>query len=227
MTNKKNCRILQNYLANIINKTGEIILSPVYINIMLKENQRGLLKFFTSQKVLFLGFFLILCFILYSYSSSKGNHTISGFSTGYGDSSAQGGMMMSSPPAKPVQNQAVVKPSTQPNMATVNQPIMTSAPVTGGYNAGNTVVPADLLPKDNNTQFGDFNMLNQGNIVMPDLLDAGYLIGLDTIGQTLRNANLQERSDPIIPKTNVGPWNNSTIEPDFGRVPLELGAGLQ
>jgi hypothetical protein len=62
---------------------------------------------------------------------------------------------------------------------------------------------------------------------MPDLLDAGYLIGLDTIGQTLRNANLQERSDPIIPKTNVGPWNNSTIEPDFGRVPLELGAGLQ
>jgi len=226
LTNKKNCRILQNYLANIINKTGEIILSPVYINIMLKENQRGLLKFFTSQKVLFLGFFLILCFILYSYSSSKGNHTISGFSTGYGDSSAQGGMM-SPPPAKPVQNQAVVKPSVQPNMASVNQPIMTSAPATGGYNAGNTVVPADLLPKDNNTQFGDFNMLNQGNIVMPDLLDAGYLIGLDTIGQTLRNANLQERSDPIIPKTNVGPWNNSTIEPDFGRVPLELGAGLQ
>jgi hypothetical protein len=193
---------------------------------MLKENQRGLLKFFTSQKVLFLGFFLILCFILYSYSSSKGNHTISGFSTGYGDSSAQGGIM--SPPS--VQNQAVVKPSVQPNMATVNQPIMTSAhasDATGGYNAGNTVVPADLLPKDNNTQFGDFNMLNQGNIVMPDLLDAGYLIGLDTIGQTLRNANLQERSDPIIPKTNVGPWNNSTIEPDFGRVPLELGAGRQ
>ena len=136
--------------------------------------------------------------------------------------------MMSTPPAKPVQNQAVVKPTTaQPNMANINQPIMTSAPATGGYNAGNTVVPADLLPKDNNTQFGDFNMLNQGNIVMPDLLDAGYLIGLDTIGQTLRNANLQERSDPIIPKTNVGPWNNSTIEPDFGRVPLELGGNAQ
>lgn len=190
---------------------------------MLKENKQGLLKFFTSQKVLFLGFFLILCFILYSYSSSKSSSTMSGFSTGYGDSFSQNGML-SPPPAKPMQNQlAAVKPMAQPDMASINQPIMSSAPATGGYNSGNTVVPADLLPKDNNTQFGDFNMLNQGNIVMPDLLDAGYLIGLDTIGQTLRNANLQERSDPIIPKTSVGPWNNSTIEPDFGRVPLELG----
>jgi hypothetical protein len=70
-------------------------------------------------------------------------------------------------------------------------------------------------------------MLNQGNIAMPDLLDAGYLIGLDTIGQTLRNANYQERSDPIIPKVDVGPWNNSTIDPDLGRVPLEIGFGLR
>lgn len=196
---------------------------------MLKENQRGLLKFFTSQKVLFLGFFLILCFILYSYSSTKSSHSLSqGFSTGFGDNSALNGMLTPPPaPVKPMLSQAaVVKPTSQPNMTSINQPILSSAPATGGYNAGNTVIPADLLPKDNNTQFGDFNMLNQGNIVMPDLLDAGYLIGLDTIGQTLRNANLQERSDPIIPKTNVGPWNNSTIEPDFGRVPLELGVNL-
>ena len=57
----------------------------------------------------------------------------------------------------------------------------------------------------------------------PDLLQAGYHIGLDTIGQTLRNANLQLRSDPIIPKTVVGPWLQSTIEPDIARVPLEIG----
>jgi hypothetical protein len=62
---------------------------------------------------------------------------------------------------------------------------------------------------------------------MPDLLQAGYHIGLDTIGQTLRNANLQLRSDPIIPKQEVGPWNHSTIEPDLGRVPLEIGVGMQ
>jgi hypothetical protein len=65
--------------------------------------------------------------------------------------------------------------------------------------------------------------MNQGDILMPDLLQAGYHIGLDTIGQTLRNPNLQLRSDPIITKADVGPWNHSTIEPDYARVPLELG----
>jgi hypothetical protein len=69
--------------------------------------------------------------------------------------------------------------------------------------------------------------MNQGNVAMPDLLQAGYHIGLDTIGQTLRNANLQLRSDPIINKAAVGPWNQSTIEPDLARVPLEVGQGPQ
>jgi len=67
------------------------------------------------------------------------------------------------------------------------------------------------------------NPVNAGNVAMPDLLQAGYHIGLDTIGQTLRNANLQLRSDPVIQKADVGPWNQSTIEGDYGRVPLEIG----
>jgi len=41
----------------------------------------------------------------------------------------------------------------------------------------------------------------------------------------MKNANLQLRSDPTIAKQNVGPWNNSTYEPDLARVPLELGCG--
>jgi hypothetical protein len=46
---------------------------------------------------------------------------------------------------------------------------------------------------------------------------------LDTIGQTMKNANLQLRSDPVIQKGDIGPWNQSTIEPDLMRVPLEVG----
>ena len=69
--------------------------------------------------------------------------------------------------------------------------------------------------------------MNQGDVLNANLLQAGYHIGLDTIGQSLRNANLQLRSDPIIPKGDVGPWNQSTIEPDLGRVPLEVGAGTR
>ena len=73
--------------------------------------------------------------------------------------------------------------------------------------------PADLLPKDTNSQWAQLN--------------AGYHIGIDTVGQTLRNANLQIRSEPPNPQVNVGPWNLSSIEPDFMRVPLELGQGGQ
>jgi len=84
-----------------------------------------------------------------------------------------------------------------------------------------------LLPADQNSEWAALNPVNmsQGNIIAGDMLQAGYHIGLDTIGQSMKNANLQLRSDPIIPKQNVGPWNQSTYEPDYARVPLEIGQG--
>lgn len=96
---------------------------------------------------------------------------------------------------------------------------------TNGYAMQPVANPADLLPKDQNSQWAQLNPINNGNIQTPDLLQAGYHIGLDTIGQTLKNANYQLRSDPIIEKRDVGPWNNSTLEADYGRVPLEVGSG--
>jgi len=97
-----------------------------------------------------------------------------------------------------------------------------SAPIKGDdYKSTPVATPADLLPNDTNSEFASLNPV--GNNAMPDLLQAGSLIGVDTIGQTLKNANLQLRSDPIIEKTNVGPWSNSTYEPDTSRVPLEIG----
>jgi hypothetical protein len=87
--------------------------------------------------------------------------------------------------------------------------------------------PAELLPKDSNSQWAQLNPSGKGELANVNLLKAGYHIGIDTIGQTLRNANLQIRSEPPNPQLYVGPWNTSTIEPDFMRVPLELGAGAQ
>lgn len=87
--------------------------------------------------------------------------------------------------------------------------------------------PNELLPTDTNSQWAALNPvnMNQGSILNGDMLQAGHHIGLDTIGQTLKNPNLQLRSDPIIPKQEVGPWNQSTYEPDYGRIPLEVGYG--
>jgi hypothetical protein len=87
--------------------------------------------------------------------------------------------------------------------------------------------PAELLPKDSNSQWAQLNPSGKGELSNINLLKAGYHIGIDTVGQTLRNANLQIRSEPPNPQLNVGPWNTSTIEPDFMRIPLNLGSGPQ
>jgi len=87
--------------------------------------------------------------------------------------------------------------------------------------------PAELLPKDTNSQWAQLNPSGKGELANVNLLKAGYHIGIDTIGQTLRNANLQIRSEPPNPQLYVGPWNQSTIEPDFMRPPLEVGSGPQ
>jgi hypothetical protein len=86
---------------------------------------------------------------------------------------------------------------------------------------------SDLLPADNNSQWAQLNPAGTGELASINLLKAGFHIGIDTVGQTLRNANLQIRSEPPNPQMSVGPWNNTTISPDLMRTPLELGAGSQ
>ena len=54
-----------------------------------------------------------------------------------------------------------------------------------------------------------------------NFLTAEQKIGIDSIHSSLRNANHSFREDPHIPKTSVGPWMNSTIEPDPMRKPIQ------
>ena len=87
--------------------------------------------------------------------------------------------------------------------------------------------PADLLPKDSNEGWAQLNPAGKGELANVNLLKSGYHIGIDTVGQSLRNANLQIRSEPPNPQLNVGPWNQSTITSDYIRPPLEIGQGGQ
>ena len=86
--------------------------------------------------------------------------------------------------------------------------------------------PKELLPKDSNSAWSKLNPQGSDGLSSAQFLQAGYHIGIDTVGQSLRNANLQLRSEPPNPQLNIGPWNNSTIGPDFNRRPLEIGCGL-
>jgi hypothetical protein len=165
---------------------------------MFNEMLSGFSKFVTPQRVLIMIIFIVLAMLLLSYSDAK-SMNLDGMETG------DMNVVSTATPS--------ATPSTIPTASASANPTSAS--------------PSDLLPSDQNSQWAALNPVNmsQGNIVAGDMLQAGYHIGLDTIGQTLKNANLQLRSDPIIPKQNVGPWNQSTYEPDYGRVPLEIGAG--
>tara|TARA_B100001093_G_scaffold520384_1_gene615319 strand:+ start:5438 stop:5998 length:561 start_codon:yes stop_codon:yes gene_type:complete len=90
-----------------------------------------------------------------------------------------------------------------------------------------TTNPQDLLPKDNNNEFGSLNPNGSGELSSINLLKAGHHMGIDTVGSSLRNANLQVRSEPPNPQNKVSPWGNSTITPDLMRIPLELGSVSQ
>jgi len=169
---------------------------------MFKNISQGFFKFFTKERVIILVIFLVLAWGLLSYSGAK-TLVVDKMTVNSADSATT--------------NQVFDAPTA---------PVVPNTP-SAGYALQPVANPSDLLPVDQNSQWSALNpnTMTQGNVLMPDLLQAGYHIGLDSIGQTLRNANLQLRSDPIIPKADVGPWNNSTIEPDLGRVPLEIGQG--
>jgi hypothetical protein len=163
---------------------------------MLKNITDGLARVFTPQRLLTLIIFIVFAWMLLSYADNKGL-------------SLEG-----------VEDGSNTKQEL-PIMPDVQQQEDSRRPV-----ASTIASSSELLPADQHSEWAALNpvSMNSGNIITPDLLQAGYHVGLDTIGQTMKNANLQLRSDPIIPKVDVGPWNQSTYEPDYARVPLEIGA---
>jgi len=81
----------------------------------------------------------------------------------------------------------------------------------------------DLLPKDAaNSKWAQVNVAGQGDIGDANFLTAGMHTGVDTIGASLRNANLQLRSEPPNPRQRVSVWNESTIDSDLNRRPFEI-----
>jgi hypothetical protein len=83
----------------------------------------------------------------------------------------------------------------------------------------------DLLPQDANTLWAQVSPSGQGSLADQNFLTSGFHIGINTVGQTLRNANRQVRSEPLNPQLKVSPWMQTTIEADINRRPLEIGSG--
>lgn len=163
----------------------------------------GIFSKLSGNKWVLLVVAVVIIFLLFSYSQSKGS-----FIDKMTDGSA---------PVPPTENekQDIVQPTNMSELASNKN-----------YHMKPVANPSELLPKDKNSEWAELNPVSAGGgIQTPDLLQSGYHIGIDTIGQTLKNPSYDLRSDPIIEKKSVSPWNMSTIEPDLARVPLEVGYG--
>jgi hypothetical protein len=85
------------------------------------------------------------------------------------------------------------------------------------------LTPQDLLPNDTANTLWAISCppVPCGDESTASLLQAGTHIGLNSVGNSLRNANLQLRSEPPNPQVLVSPWLNTTIGPDLQRQPLD------
>lgn len=96
-------------------------------------------------------------------------------------------------------------------------------PKVGTCNNEPVMNPKELLPSDSEWS----NIAPTKGLENVSFLSAGHNFGTNTVGSSLRNANLQVRSEPVIQKVNTGPWNESTIEADTTRKALEIGGMLE
>lgn len=99
-----------------------------------------------------------------------------------------------------------------------------SAEAPAGCYPRDQLTPSELLPKDMNSIWAEQNPMGPGSLKGKNFLSAGALIGVNTVGQSLRNANLQVRSEPPNPQVPVSIFNQSTISPDISHRPLEIGS---
>ncbi len=189
-----------------------------------------LMKKLESSHIVMIGAALALAYAIFNYSTTK--------------SVVTDNMTNASAPAIP--NQIANPPEAQGQNSHINtagnpQP---SAPIgensqPAGVSGASTsshglppacsrqqvVDPSELLPKDQNSEWAKLNPMGSGDLQNVNLLKSGYHIGINTVSSSLRNANLQLRSEPANPQSNVGPWNNTTIQPDANRRPMEIGCG--
>jgi hypothetical protein len=84
--------------------------------------------------------------------------------------------------------------------------------------------PSDLLPSNTGANWGNLYPVqtDNGGVYVPSLVDASFAIGINSIGNVNKNSVLELRSQPIITKQAVSPWNNSSYTEDLSRIGLDI-----
>lgn len=174
-------------------------------------------KDFKNEHVLGIVGLVFLVYALYQYSQNK-----SVFQLGMTPT-----MDLTSKPApsngtpnKPAQVTGASSSNTYAPFNGASQNVSNSVTTSNQMNKP-TANPGDLLPGQGNLWGGT----NPSDLTNVNLLNPTQVVGINTQGSSLRNANLQLRSEPPNPRTNTNcPWNISTIEDDKFRKQLEIGS---
>jgi hypothetical protein len=119
--------------------------------------------------------------------------------------------------------EAAVRNATEAMTTPSGPSDFSSAEAPAGCYPRDQLTPGELLPKDPNSIWAQQNPMGTGSLKGKNFLSAGALIGINTVGQSLRNANYQLRSEPANPQVPVTVFNVPTIEPDVNRRSLEIG----
>jgi len=172
---------------------------------------------------------IALLFVVYAfYKYSEGKNILQSPMTALNPSSYS-----SNPSIENVSSQSITNSNTTyaPYNGNSNSQIATSADSASAINqlVSSKAVsnPADLLPNSSANDWSNLNPVSSSDLRNINLLNPTQLVGINTQGSSLRNSNLQIRSEPANPRTNTNcPWNISTIETDTFRRPLEIGASM-
>tara|TARA_Y100000591_G_C21746431_1_gene652229 strand:+ start:595 stop:1143 length:549 start_codon:yes stop_codon:yes gene_type:complete len=179
------------------------------------KTSKKLFKKMKSHQLLIVLALLVGGYFLYTYSKSKSGSLDSYSEINEAGAAASGAAANNYQPSHPAGENGDHAPA-----AGVSTDMHGLPPSCVKQNVTN---PRELLPKDANSEFSKLNPMGSGDLESVSFLKAGTLNGIDTVGTSLRNANLQLRSEPANPRMNVGPWNNSTITADSNRRDLEIG----
>lgn len=192
----------------------------------LKNLSKGVTKMFGKNNAKFLNIFILLGVVVLIGALLKYNGQKTTLNDGMRNplsGTTPVGAPVSSDVASSVTNGAKPIATTDPE-----QQFLTVSGVESGNKPTNTcnnqpvMNPKELLPTDSNNEWS--NIMPNNDLKNVGMLNAGHHVGINTVGSSLRNANLQVRSEPVIPQTNVGPWHNTTIEADNMRKNLEIGS---
>ena len=99
------------------------------------------------------------------------------------------------------------------NTVAVSDGLQQPSDMSGIVGGAATLNTTDLMP--NYDQANDFVKQNPVNPMLQNqnFLQAGYHVGISSVGQSRKNPSLDIRGQPAIMKqNNLSPWNNSSID---------------